>query len=66
MDRRGISDKRLRKDMSEVEDAHAAKMKEYNDKLDTLGKRNSYSKTDPDATFMRMKAFRKGRKNVTR
>jgi transposase len=31
------------------------KLKEYEDKLDTLGPRNSYSKTDPDATFMRMK-----------
>ena len=30
-------------------------MKEYEDKLDILGNRNSYSKTDPDATFMRMK-----------
>jgi transposase len=31
------------------------KLKEYEDKLDTLGPRNSYSKTDPDATFMRLK-----------
>lgn len=31
------------------------KMIEYNDKLDILGQRNSYSKTDPSATFMRMK-----------
>ena len=28
---------------------------EYDNHLDTLGERNSYSKTDPDATFMRMK-----------
>ena len=31
------------------------KLKEYTKKLYTLGNRNSYSKTDPDATFMRMK-----------
>ena len=28
---------------------------EYDNHLDTLGERNSYSKTDPDATFMHMK-----------
>ena len=27
----------------------------YNNHLEVLGERNSYSKTDPDATFMRMK-----------
>jgi transposase len=31
------------------------KLKEYQEKEELLGKRNSYSKTDPDATFMRMK-----------
>ena len=55
MDRCGISDKKLRKSVSEVKDVHAGKMKEYDDKLETLGERNSCSKTDPDATFMRMK-----------
>jgi hypothetical protein len=30
-------------------------MEEYENKLKILGNRNSYSKTDPDATFMRMK-----------
>lgn len=34
---------------------HQAKLQEYEQHLDTLGQRNSYSKTDPDATFMRMK-----------
>ena len=33
----------------------AARLKEYSRKLSILGERNSYSKTDPDATFMRMK-----------
>ena len=55
MDRRGISDRKLRKAVSEVKDVHAEKMKEYDEKLDILGERNSCSKTDPDATFMRMK-----------
>lgn len=38
------------------------KLAEYEDKLETLGDRNSYSKTDPDATFMHMKedAMRNG------
>ena len=31
------------------------KAKEYNQKIYRCGKRNSYAKTDPDATFMRMK-----------
>ena len=34
---------------------HTNKLEEYNTKLDILGDRNSYSKTDPDATFMHMK-----------
>ena len=33
----------------------AAKLAEYDGHIETLGGRNSYSKTDPDATFMRMK-----------
>jgi len=31
------------------------RMKKYEQQLEILGTRNSYSKTDPDATFMRMK-----------
>lgn len=34
---------------------HAGKLEGYDRKLRILGGRNSYSKTDPDATFMRMK-----------
>ena len=34
---------------------HADKLSEYDEKLRILGERNSYSKTDKDATFMRMK-----------
>lgn len=34
---------------------HAGKLSEYDEKLRILGNRNSYSKTDHDTTFMRMK-----------
>ena len=33
----------------------ADKLAEYDEHLEKLGERNSYSKTDPDATFMRLK-----------
>lgn len=55
MDDEGISDKKLRKTVEKVKSESSPKMQEYEDKLETLGERNSYSKTDPDATFMRMK-----------
>jgi len=41
--------------VKEITDKLLPKLKEYEDKLETCGKRNSFSKTDPDATFMRMK-----------
>ena len=34
---------------------HRDKLLEYDNHLTAIGERNSYSKTDPDATFMRMK-----------
>ena len=55
MDARGISDKTLRKSVRKVREESVPKMKEYEDKLEVLGERNSYSKTDHDASFMRMK-----------
>ena len=55
MDEEGISDKRMRKSVEKVRSESSSKMQEYEDKMETLGERNSYSKTDPDATFMRMK-----------
>ena len=39
----------------ELLEEYTARLKEYSRKLEVLGDRNSYSKTDPDATFMRMK-----------
>ncbi|WP_436415506.1 IS1182 family transposase [Petrimonas sp.] len=38
-----------------LEDKHLSKLQEYEKHLETMGDRNSYSKTDPAATFMRMK-----------
>ena len=55
------SDKEQRKSRREKKrqikelEAHRAKLAEYERHLEILGERNSYSKTDPDATFMRMK-----------
>ena len=43
-----------KKQVKELE-GYRDKLAEYDNHLDTLGERNSYSKTDPDATFMRMK-----------
>ena len=47
--------KQQRKAVEKIADESVSKMREYEEKLDTLGERNSYSKTDRDATFMRMK-----------
>ena len=57
--------KEQRKAVEKVAGESVAKMREYEQKLDILGDRNSYSKTDPDATFMRMKedAMNKGRRS---
>ena len=46
--------KARQKQVRELEEK-AEKLAEYDRHLDTLGERNSYSKTDPDATFMRRK-----------
>lgn len=44
----------LQKSIEELEE-HLTKIKDYTKKIHIAGKRNSYSKTDTDATFMRMK-----------
>ena len=44
-----------RKKLSKELQQKADKLAEYDEHLERLGERNSYSKTDPDATFMRMK-----------
>ena len=49
--------KALRKKKKQVREleGYRDKLIEYDNHLDTLGERNSYSKTDPGVTFMRMK-----------
>ncbi len=47
--------KKETKTVKELEEKHLPKLVEYENHLKTLGRRNSYSKTDPNATFMRMK-----------
>ena len=55
MDEQGLSDRKLRRSVEKVKDESIPKLEEYDSHLETLGERNSYSKTDKDATFMRMK-----------
>ncbi len=43
------------KQIKTLEDKHLPKLQEYEEKLETLGDRNSFGKTDKDSTFMRMK-----------
>lgn len=43
------------KALQKLQEEHLPKLEEYEKKLEILGDRNSYSKTDQDATFMRMK-----------
>ena len=43
------------KSVKTLEEKHLPKLQEYETKLEKLGNRNSYSKTDEDATFMRLK-----------
>lgn len=47
--------KNLKKNIVKLEKEHLPKLKQYESQLQILGERNSYSKTDQDATFMRMK-----------
>jgi transposase len=47
--------KEARTNFKTLEEKHLPKLQEYENHLDALGNRNSYSKTDRDATFMRMK-----------
>ncbi len=47
--------KKVAKELQKLQDEHLPKLEKYENDLEILGKRNSYSKTDPDATFMRMK-----------
>lgn len=47
--------KKITKELQKLQEEHLPKLEKYEKDLKILGDRNSYSKTDPDATFMRMK-----------
>ena len=47
--------KEERKGLKQIETDAVPRMNRYKEQLATMGERNSYSKTDHDATFMRMK-----------
>jgi transposase len=47
--------KKQQKEVKQLESEHLPRLQKYEQQLETLGGRNSYSKTDTDATFMRMK-----------
>ena len=55
MDEMGLSKGKQRRLVEKTVADSVEKINEYDRHLETLGERNSYSKTDPDATFMRMK-----------
>ena len=47
--------KKQSKELQKLQEEHLPKLEKYEQDLATMGNRNSYSKTDPEATFMRMK-----------
>lgn len=47
--------KKIAKELKKLQDEHLPRLEKYEKDLEILSNRNSYSKTDPDATFMRMK-----------
>lgn len=51
----GQLNKQQLKQVKKLKEDALPRLKKYESQLETLGDRNSFSKTDPDATFMRMK-----------
>ena len=49
------SSKSTQKQIQQLQNEHLPRLEKYEQQLQTLGNRNSFSKTDEDATFMRMK-----------
>ncbi len=47
--------KHTQKQIKKLEEEQLPRLEKYEEQLATLGDRNSYSKTDPDAVFMRLK-----------
>ena len=48
-------DKATQKQLKQLQEEHLPRLKKYEQQLETLDGRNSFSKTDTDATFMRLK-----------
>ena len=48
-------DKKAQKKLAELQQEYLPRLETYENQLETLESRNSFSKTDPDATFMRKK-----------
>ena len=53
--RQGSEDKELKKAVRKMEKEYLPRLEKYEEQEEKLAGRNSYSKTDKDATFMRMK-----------
>jgi transposase len=53
--------KKLKRELKTIEKEYLPRKKKYEKAKRICGKRNSYSKTDPDATFMRMKEDHRGK-----
>lgn len=49
------SNKATKKQLKQLQEDHLTRLEKYENQLETLGERNSYSKTDQDAVFMRLK-----------
>src|SRR5690606_22889412 len=49
------SNKATQKQLKQLQQEHLPRLEKYEQQLQTLGDRNSYSKTDSDASFMRLK-----------
>ena len=47
--------KEVKRQLKQVEEKDLPKLESYREQLEIMGERNSYAKTDRDATFMRMK-----------
>src|SRR6478609_4392270 len=55
------ADPKIKAKVNRVKKVWPDKLEEYEKREEILGDRNSYSKTDPDATFMRMKEDHQGK-----
>jgi hypothetical protein len=59
-------DRSLKKAVKTLEDKHLSRLEKYEEQERLLDGRNSYSKTDPDASSLRMQADRAARKPLGR